>query len=248
VNGRTAAAVGLVVLALAGCGGGSSSGLKVSAAASLKAPLERLNVSGVDPRYQFAGSDELAAQIRAGARPDVYAAANTKLPAVLAAAGLVERPVPFTTNRLVLAVPAGAAKVGSLADLTRPGVTIAIGSATVPVGAYTRQVLARLGPARRRAILAHVRSDEPDVAGVVGKLSQGAVDAGFVYRSDVVASGGKLRAIALPPQLQPTVVYAVAVVKGTKKESAARKFVAALVGPRGQAALRGAGFGATPPR
>src|SRR5436305_2571352 len=207
VNGRTAAAVGLVVLALAGCGGGSSSGLKVSAAASLKAPLERLNVSGVDPRYQFAGSDELAAQIRAGARPDVYAAANTKLPAALAAAGLVEKPVVFARNRLVLAVPAGATKVSGLAGLERKGVTIAIGSPSVPVGSYTRQVLARLGPATSHRILANVRSNEPDVAGIVGKLTQGAVDAGFVYVTDVKAAGGKLRAIELPASLQPQVAY-----------------------------------------
>ena len=51
----------------------------------------------------------------------------------------------------------------------------------MPIGAYTREVLGRLGRAERAAILANVRSNEPDVAGVVGKLTQGAVDAGFVY-------------------------------------------------------------------
>jgi molybdate transport system substrate-binding protein len=238
----------LLAVVIAGCGGGGGSGtqLKVSAAASLKPPFEKLEVGGVDPQYQFAGSDELAAQIRAGALPDVYAAANTKLPAALASAGLVEKPEPFTTNRLVLAVPAGSSKVNTLADLTKPGVTIAVGSATVPVGSYTRTVLARLGPAQERSILAHVRTDEPDVSGVVGKLTQGAVDAGFVYHSDVVAAGGKLRAIELPRRLQPQVVYAVAVVKGTKHESQAREFVAALIGAQGQSVLRAAGFGARP--
>jgi molybdate transport system substrate-binding protein len=82
---------------------------------------------------------------------------------------------------------------------------------------------------------------------VVGKLTQGAVDAGFVYASDVLASGNALVPIELPRTLQPTVVYAVAVVKGTKHETEARRFVAALEGPRGQALLREAGFG-PPPR
>ncbi len=36
------------------------------------------------------------------------------------------------------------------------------------------------------------------MAGIVGKLTQGAVDAGFVYVSDVRATGGKLKAIELP--------------------------------------------------
>ena len=39
--------------------------------------------------------------------------------------------------------------------------------------------------AQSEAILANVRSEEPDVAGIIGKLTQGAVDAGFVYVTDV---------------------------------------------------------------
>ena len=35
---------------------------------------------GATVRLSFAGSDELAAQIRRGVKPDVYAAANTALP------------------------------------------------------------------------------------------------------------------------------------------------------------------------
>ena len=61
-----------------------------------------------DASFSFAGSDELAAQIRKGARPDVFAAANTKLPDQLHAEDLVEKPAPFAANRLVLAVPAAA--------------------------------------------------------------------------------------------------------------------------------------------
>jgi molybdate transport system substrate-binding protein len=236
-----------VALLGAGCGG-SDGRLKVSAAASLEPALARLHVAGVDARYQFAGSDQLAAQIRAGARPDVYAAANSKLPAVLAAAGLVERPVPFAGNRLVLAVPARSTKVRSLTDLGKPGVSIATGAPAVPVGAYTRALLGRLGGPLARRILANVRSNEPDVAGVVGKLTQGAVDAGFVYVTDVVAAGGRLRAIELPPRLRPAVVYAAAVVKGSPDPAGARRFVSALVGPQGQAALRRAGFAPAPGR
>ena len=59
-----------------------------------------------DVRLQFAGSDELAAQIRQGVPVDVFAAANTKLPDALAAEGKLEEPVEFASNQLVLAVPA----------------------------------------------------------------------------------------------------------------------------------------------
>jgi molybdate transport system substrate-binding protein len=148
----------------------------------------------------------------------------------------------FAGNRLVLAVPAGASKVRSLADLERPGVTIAAGAPAVPVGSYTRQVLARLPAARAKRVVSNIRSNEPDVAGVVGKLTQGAVDAGFVYVTDVRAAGGRLRAIELPASLQPHVAYAAAVVKGTKHHSKAAGFVAGLLKGNGRAALTAAGF------
>jgi molybdate transport system substrate-binding protein len=224
------------VLLLAGCGGSGDGKLTVSAASSLKNALPQYRP---DARYSFAGSDELAAQIRAGARPDVFAAANTKLPAALFQAGLVEKPVVFASNRLVLAVPAQGAHVRSLADLGKPGITIAAGSPSVPVGGYTREVIARLPTDQASRILANIRSNEPDVAGVVGKLTQGAVDAGFVYITDVNATGGRLRAIALPARLQPRVAYAAAVVKGAKHAKDAADFVDGL---RGAPALAKAGF------
>jgi molybdate transport system substrate-binding protein len=246
-----AAAAAVLALAVAGCGEKSeptaSSGdatLTVSAASSLKGAFDAYakDFSGGTVRAQFAGSDELAAQIEQGVKPDVYAAANTSLPQQLYAKGLVEKPRVFAGNDLVLAVPAKGAKVSGLNDLGRKGVKLAIGAKTVPVGSYTHQVLDRLPGAQEKAILANVRSEEPDVKGVVGKLTQGAVDAGFVYRSDVKAAGNELKAIALPARLQPKVAYGAAVVKGAKQPVLARHYIAGLVSGDGQDALRSAGF------
>jgi molybdate transport system substrate-binding protein len=235
--------VAACALAVPGCGS-SDDTLTVSAASSLKKALTDYGGQFEDAkaRFSFAGSDELAAQIRKGAKPDVFASANTKLPDQLYAAGLVEKPVTFAGNRLVLAVPAGGAKVSSLDDVEAPGVKLAIGSETVPIGAYTRTVLAKLPESEASAVLKNVRSEEPDVAGIVGKLTQGAVDAGFVYVSDVKGAGGKLKAIELPDTLQPTVAYAAAVVKGAENQDAAQKFVDGLMSGDGRRALAAAGF------
>jgi molybdate transport system substrate-binding protein len=250
---RRALALALLIVVasgIAGCGsgGGTTSGggrasLTVSAASSLERALTRYSqhVPGAAVREQFAGSDELAAQIRQGVRPDVFAAANTKLPEALYAEGQVEKPVIFAGNRLVLAVPAGSA-MHTLQDAARPGVKLAIGSAGVPVGQYTRTVLARLAPAEQGALLHAVRTEEPDVKGVVGKLTQGAVDAGFVYITDVEAAGGRLRAIELPARVRPSVAYGAAVVKGTAQPRLARAYIAGLLTGPGRAALRDAGF------
>jgi molybdate transport system substrate-binding protein len=230
----------LAVLAvIAGCGGGGGAQLTVSAASSLKKALPDYQPQA---RYSFGGSDSLAAAIRAGVRPDVFAAANTKLPQQLYAAGLVEKPVVFAGNRLVLAVPASSNKVTSLADAGKPGVTIVAGAASVPVGSYTLVVLGRLPVAESKRIRANIRSNEPDVSGVIGKLTQGAADAGFVYITDVKATAGKLRAIELPASLQPHVAYAAAIVKGTKRHDQAAKYVSGLLTGAGRAALARAGF------
>jgi molybdate transport system substrate-binding protein len=247
---KRAAIVVLVLLALGftACGGddgGSGSGgrLTVSAASSLKNAFTDYGQSfdAADVRLSFAGSDELAAQIRKGIRPDVFAAANTKLPDALYDEGLVEKPVVFAGNRLVIAVPAGS-KIGSVEDLAKGGTKLAVGSKSVPVGDYTQTVLGRLDAGTREAILDNVRSEEPDVKGVVGKVSQGAVDAGFVYVTDVVATDGKLKAIELPAELQPSVNYGVAVVKHGNNPTAARKFVGGLVNGDGARILQDAGF------
>jgi molybdate transport system substrate-binding protein len=252
-----AAVVATLALVPAGCGSGddsstsssSSSGrLVVSAAASLQKAFtqygEQFDRGRV--RFSFAGSDELAAQIRQGVKPDVFASANTKLPDQLFAAGLVSKPTVFAGNRLVLAVPAKGARVTSLAGVEQPGVKLAIGSATVPIGSYTHMVLDRLPTDSKKRILANVRSEEPDVKGIVGKLTQGAVDAGFVYVTDVTATKGKLKAIELPAELKPSAAYGAAVVKGAKHPDDARKFIAGLVNGQGQSALRAAGFESPP--
>jgi len=219
------AAVALAALAVAGCGGGGTE-LKVSAASSLKGAFTAYRPHA---RYSFAGSDQLAAQIRAGVRPDVYAAADTELPASLHRAGLVGRPVVFAHNRLVLATRSP--RIRSVVDAARPGVTLAMGAPSVPAGLYARRAIARL-PERRR-ILANVRSEEPDVAGVVGKVSEGAVDAGFVYATD--ARAARLRAIDLGARA----TYAVAVVRPSAE---ATRFIRGLLSGAGRRALLEAGF------
>jgi molybdate transport system substrate-binding protein len=230
-------------------GSGSKPDLTVSAAASLRKAFTEygMQFSAANAKFSFAGSDQLAAQIQQGVKPDVFASANTKLPDALYAKGLVSKPVVFTANRLVIAVPAGATKVRSVADLAKPGVTIATGSASVPVGSYTLKVLSHLPAPERKAILANVRSREPDVAGVIAKVSEKAVDAGFVYVTDVKATSGKATAISLPNGLKPQAAYGIAVVKGTSNPAQAQAFIAGLLSGTGQQDLLKAGF-LSPPK
>jgi molybdate transport system substrate-binding protein len=216
--------------------------LAVFAAASLTDVLPAINKA---PAYSFAGSDQLAAQIQFGAKVDVFAAASTKYADLLYRQGLVEKPVPFVTNSLVLIVPkSNPAKIHTVDDLTKPGVKIVIGDAGVPVGSYTLTVLKNLGI--QNQVLQNVVSKEPDVRGVLAKVALGEADAGFVYVTDARTVKGKVASIAIRASAQPKVVYEVCVLKNAKHLRAAHRFVTALIRPPAQKTFVAYGFGRRP--
>ena len=214
----------------------------VFAAASLTQVLPAIDSR---PRYDFAGSDQLAVQIQQGAPADVFAAASPKYPELLYRQGLVEKPIPFATNTLVLIVPrANPANIHSVMDLTKPGVKLVIGDASVPVGSYARTVLNNLGITS--SVMKNVVSQETDVKGVLGKVALGEADAGFVYATDAKPVLRKVGVIRIRESAQPRVVYEVAVVKNAPHLRAARAFVRRLIRPAAQRTLVRYGFGPRP--
>jgi molybdate transport system substrate-binding protein len=233
--------IGIAILLLGlvtACGGDDAdTPLDVYAAASLAEVFPDIEP---DARFSFAGSDELATQIREGATADVYAAASSKYPQELLDDGLVEEPVTFASNRLVLIVPRGnPGAIESVEDIVQPGTRLVVAAEGVPVGDYTRTVLETLGLS---AALENVVSNEDDVKGVATKVALGEADAGFVYATDVTPVAEKVRAIELPDAAQPPIEYQVAVVVGTDQADAARAFVETLGSRAGRDALIRAGF------
>ena len=230
-----AAAAALVLPAT----GGPGTQLTVYAAASLTSVFPRIDGG---ERYSFAGSDQLALQIRQGAPADVFASASPKYTELLYRDGYVRKPVVFATNKLIVLVPrSNPAKIRSVYDLRRPGVKVVIGDATVPVGTYTRQILDALGITAD--VTKNVVSQETDVKGIVSKVALGEADAGFVYRTDAKPVAASTRSIALPAWAQPPIRYELAVVKASKDRAAAAAFIRQVRSKRGRALLAKAGFG-----
>lgn len=214
-------------------------GITVFAAASLTNVLPRIDRA---PRYSFAGSDQLALQLRQGAPADVYAAASPKYPELLYHQGVLRKPQVFATNRLVVLVPkANPARIRSVYDLRRNDVKVVIGERSVPIGSYTRRILDTLGITDD--VLANVVSQETDVKGIVAKVALGEADAGFVYFTDSRPVAGRVKTVGLPGWAQPPIRYEIAVVRSSKRAAAARAFVARVLSKRGRLALRRAGFG-----
>ena len=228
--------------ALAGCGGATGGGgtndPTVFAAASLTEAFPQIAPAAT---YNFAGSDDLATQISEGAPADVFAAASPKYPDQLYENGLVDKPEVFATNKLVLVVPKdNPAQIRSVDDLRNPDVKLVVGAEGVPIGDYTRTVLENMGATD---VLEQVVSEEDDVKGVVGKVSLGEADAGFVYVTDVKPVEDKVTAIELPDEAQAVVQYEIAVVKDAPHHEAAHEFVEHVLSDEGQAKLQAAGFG-----
>lgn len=238
-----AGAAGLALLvgliALAGLPGPASAARPptVFAAASLAEAFPEIDSA---PRYNFAGSNTLAQQIRQGAPADVFASAAPDLTQGLYRDGLVEKPRFLALNRLIVIVPrSNPAGIRSVYDLRRDGVKLVVASARVPVGGYTRTAFRRLGIS---SALGNVVSQEADVKGVVGKVALGEADAGVVYVTDARAAASRLRQVAIPVFAQPVVRYEIAVVRSSSDRAAARSFVAEATGPAGRRALAAAGF------
>jgi molybdate transport system substrate-binding protein len=217
----------------------SAGGPVVLAAASL---TEVLPMIDPEATYSFAGSNQLAQQIRFGAPFDVFLSASPIYTQGLYRDGLVRKPVTFASNSLVLVVPrSNPAHVRSVYDLAkRPKLRLVVAGPAVPIGLYTRQVLKRLGLLR---VLKKTVSLEPDVKGIVAKVALGQADAGFVYATDVAPVASGVRFVALPRKSQPMVRYELAIASRPSDLSAAQDFVISVLGPGGRHRLRAAGFG-----
>ena len=211
--------------------------LTIFAAASLTDAFRSLDAT---PRYSFAGSNALETQIRNGAPADLFASAAPLNTRRLFERQLVRKPVTFATNRLVLIVPkSNPAGLKTVSDLGRKPVKLVVAGGAVPVGAYTRAALRKLGLS---SVLSKVVSRETDVRAVTSKVALGQADAGFVYVTDARAVADRVKLIRIPAWAPPRVRYEIAVLASSSRKAAAQAWIRTLLSARGQAALKEYGF------
>ncbi|MFN2556561.1 MAG: molybdate ABC transporter substrate-binding protein [Nitriliruptorales bacterium] len=223
-------------------GGEGTQELVVFAAASLSDAFEDVGSAfqqehpDTRVRFNFAGSQQLAGQIRTGAPADVFASADMRQ---LQAAGTVVagEPTLFAGNELAIAVERGnPLGVRGLADLGRADLTLVLAAAEVPAGRYARQALERAGVEVKAASL------ENDVRAALYKVRLGEADAAIVYASDVLAAGDTVTALHIAPAHNVTAAYPMAVLRGAPNPDAAHAFVSFIKSAQAQAVLRQYGF------
>jgi molybdate transport system substrate-binding protein len=166
---------------------------------------------------------------------------------------IVGEPRIFVHNLLVVIVPAqNPAGITKLQDLAKPKLKLVLTNKEVPVGNYSRQVLAKMsqdstfGKDFADRVLGNLVSEETNVKQVVTKVQLGEADAGIVYSSDVtMVVRGALKVIDIPNQFNVTARYPIAIVKDAQNEAGAHAFVEYVLSPAGQAILTRHGFIAT---
>jgi molybdate transport system substrate-binding protein len=231
--------------------------LNVFAAASLMDPFNELGKlletrqPGLQVRFNFAGSQQLAIQLEQGAVADVFASADARWMTYAADRGLLrgESQV-FARNHLVVIVPStNPARIQRLQDLARSGVKLVLGADAVPVGRYSRMALQALskdpafGGDYATRVLKNVVSEEENVKSVVGKVQLGEADAGMVYRSDVTHSVARfLKVLTLPASADIVAAYPIAAVSAGPDSIAAQAFLDLVLSPEGQKVLQRRGL------
>lgn len=242
----------LPLLSWAGCGanydrGGESDELVVAAASNLTDAFGELGKrfearAGVRVTFSFGSSADLARQIEQGAPFDVFASADTERVEALSVRGLLTdgTSAVYARGRLVLWLPPGGrARVVRLEDLAGPGVS-KVAVARPEAAPYGRAAVEAL------SALDFWERVEPKV--VYGQsvaqakqfAATGNTDAAFLPRSLLRRGEGTF--IEVDAGLHRPLRQAAAVVRASRKQDVARKFLEFVLSAEGQALLRDYGY------
>ena len=220
--------------------------LLVAAAASLSGVAPHLtqalhDATGLDVRFNFAGSNTLARQIAEGARVDAFISADASQMDVVERAGRVVpgTRIPIVRNQLVVIVPELVNAPFAPEDLASPTVRLIVmgDPSAVPAGVYGRRWLEmiRLWDAIETKVV-----PLPSSPAVMAALREGRGDAGVVYASD--AKTANVRPTYLVPLHDaPEIVYPAAAISGGRIPLA-RQMLDFLRTPVAQRIFESAGF------
>lgn len=227
----------------------SAGEVTVSAAASLdnafKAIAARYQAlhPGARVRLNIGASGALLQQMARGAPVDVFAPADRETMDQAVAGNLVASTSrgDFAANTLVVAIPMdGKSPVRRLGDLAQAGFgRVAMGNPdSVPAGRYARTALAAAGlwplPPATTIQTQTVRQ-------ALDYVARGEVDAAFVYATDAAIMKNKVK-VAFEVPLASPVTYPIAPVRNSANPAEAKRFIAYVLSPAGQAILAAHGF------
>jgi len=203
---------------------------------------------GVRVVPEYAGTQILETQAEQGAPFDVFVSADRAHVDALARERLVTGIAPLSEGHEVIVVPKDdPAGILSLRDLAEKPAKLVLAAGNVPIGTYTRQVLARAALDYGRGfpdrVLAQAVSFESNVKQVLEKVALDEADAGIVYFTDVTpAYASKVTIVPIPQKYEVEAANYIAAAAQSRRPDLARELVALAVGPAGQAIFRRHGY------
>jgi molybdate transport system substrate-binding protein len=243
-----------LVLSAGACGRGEREAqadeITVAAAANLTDAFGEIGKqftarTGVKVTNSFGATADLAKQIENGAPFDVFASADVEHVEGLAGKGLLAdapRGV-YARGRLVLWTPPdGKARVARVEDLAGESVS-KIAIAKPDVAPYGRAAVESLNALGLWAKVEPKVVYSQTVAQAKQFAASGNADAAFVPRS--LVREGEGAAVEVDARLHAPIEQAVGVVRASKRQEAARRFVEFLMSEEGQSVLKT--FGYDPP-
>jgi molybdate transport system substrate-binding protein len=219
----------------------------ILAAASTRDALSEIiahpQLSAMDIRVSYGGTNQLAMQILEGAPADVFLSASDSWMKHVEDAGVVAQVEPLLTNRLVIIVPSGNdADIYVPDDLVRVGVTrIALAGENVPAGQYAEQALRALNVHDSLSATGRIVRGN-DVRAVLNVVARGEVDAGIVYETDAAVSAGVEIVHRFDTSLHAPIVYTVALLASATSNEAALAVWAHLRSPAAETVWTRHGF------
>jgi molybdate transport system substrate-binding protein len=253
-RGVRVAALAMILLLMGGRGGvaapdSSPPEIMLYAAASLRESLQDLAPScdkqaGAQLVFNFGPSSDLARQIEAAEKADLFFSADEALMDRLSQAGLVEAGTRRTvlSNRLVVIAPLDSTLViHSAADLageTLRRLSLA-NPESVPAGKYARAWLEKTGvwEALKNRVVPGV-----DVRAALSAVESGVVEAGIVYATDAAITK-KVRVLyEVPAGEAPAISYPLAILRNRRQKSIAAKVEDCLTGAEALEVFRSRGF------
>ncbi|MEC8025270.1 MAG: molybdate ABC transporter substrate-binding protein [Myxococcota bacterium] len=246
---RYACAFVLLILSVLSCHQGiqSSRVVRVFAASSLASVLTAAETAfetlhpAIDIRLSFAGSQVAKHQILAGAPADVFMSAHHEYIAALTSEALVVEKMTVAFSGLAIVTAANMPEPRSYTDL--PSIDrIVLGASEVPLGMYTRESFAKVGPEFASKVLPNVVSLESNAQLVIAKVALGEAGAAIAYRH-MGGLDSKVQVQRVPVQYDVDVKYVAAILKtNASQQESTEQFVDYLASQAGRQLFKEFGF------
>lgn len=169
------------------------------------------------------GSSGLVQQLQDGHPGDVFISADKKNMDKAVDASVASDPVEIAQNSMVMVVPKGnPGEITGVDDGSMDGKNVVLCDEQVPCGNVSKSIQDDLG------IDIEAVSLEQSVSDVLGKVTSGEADAGWVYRTDAQAAGDDVEVIEIPKAEDHVNSLYAAVTTNSENPEAARELVELL--------------------